>query len=47
MAKTSMATMAEKENFSTAKMEEEAPRSLWGIMKRETTALWGRGIFEG
>jgi hypothetical protein len=43
---TSMATAAEK-IFGTAKMAEEAPHSLWGILKREATASLGRGIFEG
>jgi hypothetical protein len=41
-----MATTAE-ETFSMAKIAEDAPQSIWGVMKRETTALWGRGIFEG
>jgi hypothetical protein len=38
--------MAE-ETFGTAKVAEEAPHSLLGIMKRETTASWGKGFFEG
>jgi hypothetical protein len=42
-----MATKVEKETFGTAKMAKEEPHSLLGIMKRETTALWGRGLFKG
>jgi hypothetical protein len=31
-------TTVEKETFGTAKMAEEAPHTLLGIMKRESTA---------